>query len=169
MSTELPENGGLPSPPSANALIDERQSLLRKGQRLVLTNGCFDLLHPGHLHFLQAARSAGDVLWVALNADASVSGLKGPSRPVQNARERAFALSALRCVDRVFTFEGQRCAREIALLQPDIYAKAGDYTLETLDPGEREALQKAGSQILFFPFLSGYSTTRLIEKIHAAY
>ncbi len=145
-----------------------RASLLDSGGSLVLTNGCFDLLHPGHLSFLRAARAEGDALWVALNADASVRALKGPRRPVLNQQERAYAMAALSFVDRILIFETARLTVELRALQPDVYVKAGDYTLDSLDPGERAALEEAGTQIRFLPFLKGYSTTALIEKIAAA-
>jgi len=138
------------------------------GRRVVLTNGVFDLLHTGHIHSLQQARARGDALIVALNADASVRALKGPTRPVQSERERAFALGALACVDAVVIFGTPRLTAEIRALRPDVYCKAGDYTLEKLDPGERTALEEAGTRIEFIPFLPGFSTTALIERIRAA-
>ncbi|MBE7540524.1 MAG: adenylyltransferase/cytidyltransferase family protein [Opitutaceae bacterium] len=145
-----------------------RDGLRRSGRRLVLTNGVFDLLHTGHLHHLKQARSLGDALFVALNADESVKALKGPKRPVQTEGERAFALGALECVDGIVIFRSPRLTGEIRALKPDIYTKAGDYTLDKLDKGEREALQEAGARITFLPFLPGFSTTRLIEKIRSA-
>lgn len=137
-------------------------------KKVVLTNGCFDLLHTGHLYFLQRAAALGDALFVALNSDASVRSLKGPSRPVQNEQERAYHLAALRCVRAVLIFDTPRLDAEITALQPDCYAKAGDYQLETLNPLERTALEASGSRIEFLPFLQGYSTTSLIKKIRIA-
>ena len=145
-----------------------REALRREGKRVVLTNGVFDLLHTGHLYYLQQARALGDALAIALNADASVRALKGPARPVQSEIERAYALGALACVDAVTIFREPRLTAEIRALRPDVYAKAGDYTLETLDPGERGALEEAGAKIVFMPFLEGFSTTKLIAKIRAA-
>lgn len=142
--------------------------LRNAGRRLVLTNGVFDLLHTGHLYYLQKARALGDALFIALNADASVRQLKGPLRPVQGEIERAYALGALSCVDGVVIFGEKRLTNEIRALRPDVYAKAGDYTLEKLDPGERAALKEAGARIEFLPFLPGFSTTALIAKIKAA-
>ena len=133
------------------------------GRRVVLTNGVFDLLHTGHLYSLQRARQCGDALIVALNADASVRALKGPTRPVQTEEQRAYALGALACV-----FGAPRLTAEIEALRPDVYCKAGDYTLEKLDPGERGALQAAGTRIEFMPFLHGFSTTGLIARIRQA-
>ncbi|MBL9189731.1 MAG: adenylyltransferase/cytidyltransferase family protein [Opitutaceae bacterium] len=138
------------------------------GRRVVLTNGVFDLLHTGHLYYLQKARALGDALIIAINSDASVRALKGPSRPVQAEAHRAYALGALACVDAVLVFNTPRLDAEIRALQPDIYCKAGDYTLEKLDAGERAALQAAGARIEFMPFLAGFSTTQLIARIKAA-
>ncbi len=148
--------------------VEARAALRRDGKQLVLTNGVFDLLHTGHLSYLQQARTRGDALFIALNSDRSVQQLKGPLRPVQGEAERAFALAALACVDGVVVFAGQRLAGEIRALQPDVYAKAGDYTLEKLNPEEREALQAVGARIEFLPFLPGFSTTGLIARIQAA-
>lgn len=148
--------------------VEARAALRRAGKRLVLTNGVFDLLHTGHLSYLQQARRLGDALFIALNSDASVRQLKGPLRPVQGEIERAFALGALACVDGVVIFSGVRLTPEIRALQPDVYTKAGDYTLEKLNAEECEALQSVGAQIEFLPFLPGFSTTGLIAKIKAA-
>jgi rfaE bifunctional protein nucleotidyltransferase chain/domain len=151
--------------------VAARRRLARKGGSLVLTNGVFDLLHPGHVSCLEAARRlAGPkgMLLVALNSDRSVRALKGPSRPVMDEASRAYLLSQLRAVDAVVIFRGRRLAREIAALKPDVYCKAGDYTLAKLDPSERRALQAAGTRIVFLPFLRGFSTTRLIRRIAAA-
>ena len=135
---------------------------------MVLTNGVFDLLHTGHLYYLRKARQLGDALIIALNADASVRALKGPSRPVQNEEQRAYALGALECVDAIVVFSAPRLTAEIRALRPDVYCKAGDYTLEKLDSEERAALHEVGAQIEFVPFLSGFSTTDLIARIKAA-
>jgi rfaE bifunctional protein nucleotidyltransferase chain/domain len=148
--------------------VEARAALRRAGRKLVLTNGVFDLLHTGHLSYLQQARGLGDALYIALNADVSVRQLKGPTRPVQGEQERAFALGALACVDGIVIFSAKRLTEEIRALAPDVYAKAGDYTLEKLDPEERAALQQAGAAIRFLPFLPGFSTTGLIAKIKAA-
>jgi rfaE bifunctional protein nucleotidyltransferase chain/domain len=145
-----------------------RGQLREAGRRVVLTNGVFDLLHTGHLFYLQEARRLGDALFIALNADESVRALKGPTRPVQSEEQRAYALGALTCVDAVVVFREPRLTKEIETLRPDVYCKAGDYTLEKLDAGEREALQRVGARIEFMPFLSGFSTTSLIARIKAA-
>lgn len=148
--------------------VTQRQKLRAAGRRVVLTNGVFDLLHTGHIYYLQQARQLGDALLVALNGDASVRALKGPARPVQTEEERAYALAALACVDGIVVFSEPRLAAEIRALRPDVYCKAGDYTLDKLEAGERAALQEVGAEIRFLPFLPGFSTTTLIAKIKAA-
>lgn len=148
--------------------VARRAQLRAAGKKVVLTNGVFDLLHTGHLYYLQQARAQGDALFIALNADASVRALKGPSRPVQSEEQRAYALAALACIDAVFIFRTPRLDAEIRALAPDVYCKAGDYTLEKLDPGERAALESVGAKIEFMPFLAGFSTTALIARIKAA-
>lgn len=145
-----------------------RASWREAGKRVVLTNGVFDLLHTGHLYYLQQARALGDVLVIALNGDQSVRALKGPLRPVVDEQSRAYALAATWFVDAIVIFQGKRLTTEIAALCPDVYAKAGDYTLEKLDPGERGALEACGASIHFLPYLQGFSTTELIRRINAA-
>lgn len=145
-----------------------REGLRAAGRRVVLTNGVFDLLHTGHLYYLKKARERGDALIIALNADASVRALKGPSRPIQDEAQRAYALGALECIDAVTIFAEPRLTAEIRALRPDVYCKAGDYTLEKLNPEERQALVEVGAKIEFLPFLPGFSTTNLIARIKAA-
>ncbi len=145
-----------------------REQRRAAGKRIVLTNGVFDLLHTGHLYYLQQARALGDALLIALNGDRGVRALKGPNRPVQTEEQRAYALGALTCVDGITVFHEPRLTAEIRALRPDVYCKAGDYTLEKLDPGERAALHEVGARIEFLPFLPGFSTTSLIERIKAA-
>jgi len=146
----------------------ERKRQSAAGKRMVMTNGCFDLLHVGHISYLQASRELGDQLWVLINGDASVRALKGPHRPIESELERAYCLAALSCVDHIVVFDNPRLVEEIKLLQPDVYTKAGDYTLDTLHPGERAAFESVGTEIKFLPFLEGFSTTKMIEKIHRA-
>lgn len=148
--------------------VSWRERLRADGRRVVLTNGIFDLLHTGHLYYLKQARALGDALIIALNSDASTRALKGPQRPVQTEEQRAYALGALACVDAVTVFHEPRLTAEIRALRPDVYCKAGDYTLDKLDPGERGVLEAAGAEIKFMPFLPGFSTTSLIAKIRAA-
>lgn len=151
----------------ATALADWRQTLRDARRTLVTTNGCFDLLHAGHVAFLEAARALGDVLLVGLNADESVRQLKGAHRPLQPAADRARILAALACVDAVCIFPEVRADRFLATVRPDIYAKAGDYTLESLDPGERAVLESAGARIVFLPYLDGRSTSRIAALLSA--
>ncbi len=148
--------------------VAARAQLRADGRKVVLTNGVFDLLHTGHLFYLQQARALGDALFIALNSDASVKALKGPLRPVMNEEQRAYALAALTCIDGIVIFREPRLTAEIQALRPDVYCKAGDYTLEKLNPQERAALEAVGTQIKFMPFLPGFSTTNLIAKIRAA-
>lgn len=148
--------------------VAERAKLRAAGKDLVLTNGVFDLLHTGHLYYLKEARRLGEALFVAINADTSVRALKGPTRPVQTEIERAYALGALWFVTGIVIFRDPRLTAEIHALQPDIYCKAGDYTLEKLNPEERGALESVGARIEFLPFLEGFSTTKLIARIKAA-
>lgn len=153
---------------SLEAAVRLRAEYRLSGKRLVLTNGVFDLLHTGHLYYLQQARGLGDALFIALNSDVSVKALKGPLRPIQTEEQRAYALAATWFVDGVIVFREKRLTNEIRSLQPDVYCKAGDYTLEKLDGEERTALQQVGADIRFLPYLPGFSTTELIAKIKAA-
>ncbi len=134
------------------------------GKKLVLTNGCFDLLHTGHVRYLEQARALGDALIVAVNSDRSVRELKGPERPLNGELDRAEVLAALRCVDHVTVFDDKRVTGVIKALCPAIYAKGGDYTLETLDPGERSALEEAGATIMLVSLVPGRSTTGILER-----
>jgi rfaE bifunctional protein nucleotidyltransferase chain/domain len=145
-----------------------RETARKEGKVFVLTNGCFDLLHPGHLSYLREAKSRGDILWIALNGEKSVQKLKGPTRPVMSDQERAYMLAGFEAIDGIVVFETERLDKEILALRPDVYVKAGDYTIETLNIQERKALELVGARIEFLPFLKGYSTTGLIEKISKA-
>lgn len=136
-----------------------------KNKKLVVTNGCFDLLHRGHAEYLYTARQLGDALLVLQNGDASVQQLKGSSRPIIGEEDRAYMLTSLKSVDAVVIFHEQRCTEAFRQLQPEIYAKGGDYTLETLDAEERKVLQEANTQFHFIPFIAGFSTSDVIEKI----
>ena len=136
-----------------------------RGKRLVATNGCFDLLHVGHVTYLERARLQGDALLVGLNGDVSVRQLKGPDRPVTPEEDRAAVLAALESVDGVCVFADTRATEFLAAAQPDIYVKGGDYTLETLDQNERRAVEQGGGRIVIIPFVPGKSTTALLKKI----
>ena len=142
-----------------------RENLRKSNRKLVVTNGCFDLVHRGHASYLIEAAKLGDELLVLINSDASVRAIKGESRPVVSESDRAYLLAALESVSKVVIFDDARCDKELAALKPDVYAKAGDYTLETLVASEREALQSCGAEIVFMPFIKGFSTTNIIEVI----
>ncbi len=144
-----------------------REKLHGQGKKLVFTNGCFDLLHAGHVRYLQQARELGDALLVGLNSDASVRELKGPTRPVNHEVDRAEVLSALRAVDGVVIFHDKRATGLIDAIQPHVYAKGGDYTPESLDPGERAALDRAGTEIQILSLVPGRSTTRILQRVQA--
>ena len=135
------------------------------GRRLVVTNGCFDLLHLGHVTYLENARNFGDALLLGVNGDDAVRGLKGPGRPVNSEADRAAVLAALQSVDGVCIFTDTTATKFLAAAQPDIYVKGGDYTLETLNQDERRAVESAGGKIMLVPFVPGKSTTGLLEKI----
>ena len=142
-----------------------RSALQTAGRRLVVTNGCFDLLHVGHVTYLEAARSLGDALLIGLNADQTVNALKGPGRPVNSEADRAMVLAALESVSGICIFAEPTATRFLSHARPDIYVKGGDYNLDTLDPDERRTVESAGGEIVIIPFVPGKSTTALLEKI----
>jgi rfaE bifunctional protein nucleotidyltransferase chain/domain len=146
-------------------LPDWRAALRATGKKLVVTNGCFDILHLGHVSYLESARALGDVLLVGLNGDGSAGQLKGPGRPVNGETDRAAVLAALASVDGVCIFQEKRAVTFLAAAQPDIYVKGGDYTPDTLDQDERRTVEAAGGKIVIIPFIPGKSTTALLEKI----
>jgi rfaE bifunctional protein nucleotidyltransferase chain/domain len=135
------------------------------GKKVVFTNGCFDLLHVGHVRYLRAARELGDVLAVRINGNDSVRELKGPNRPLNNERDRAELVAALECVDLVTIFPEARATRLLEMVRPAIYAKGGDYTPATLNAEERAVLEKIGTDIRIIPFEAGYSTSLMLEKL----
>ncbi len=141
-----------------------RQEQKRLGRRVVVTNGCFDVLHTGHLRYLCAARQLGDVLIVGINGDDSVRALKGPSRPLNSEADRAELLGALKPVDAVVIFPEPRAVRFLELVQPDIYVKGGDYTEDQLDRDEVAIIKKAGGVIRILPLVPGKSTSAMIKK-----
>lgn len=142
-----------------------RAELDAQGKKLVFTNGCFDLLHAGHVRYLHDARALGDALVIGLNSDASVRALKGPDRPLNTENDRAEVLSALRDVDAVVVFDDQRATSLIEAIRPHVYAKGGDYTVESLNREERGALERAGTEIRILPLVPGRSTTSTINKM----
>jgi D-glycero-beta-D-manno-heptose 1-phosphate adenylyltransferase len=135
----------------------------RNGRRVVFTNGCFDLLHPGHIQCLEQARELGDVLIVGLNSDASVRQLKGEGRPLLPERERAEILAALESVDAVVIFDDLTPQRVIARLLPDILVKGGDWAGDRIVG--REEVEAAGGRVVSAPVVPGYSTTEIVKKI----
>jgi rfaE bifunctional protein nucleotidyltransferase chain/domain len=145
-------------------LAHVRDEFALAGKRLVFTNGCFDLLHVGHVRYLQAARALGDALLVAVNGDVSVRALKGPTRPINNEEDRAEVLGALACVDYLTIFDTERVTELVRVIRPQVYAKGGDYTVASLDAGERGALEAVGAEIRILPLVPGKSTTKIIEK-----
>ncbi len=148
------------SPEEARAT---RERLRAEGQRLVFTNGCFDILHVGHVRYLEAARALGDALLVAINSDAAVRALKGDSRPVMNEAERAEMLAALAAVSYVTIFDALSPRALIAQLLPDVLVKGGDYGVDEIHG--REEVEAAGGRVLALPFIEGASTTGIIERI----
>ncbi|MHB0875458.1 MAG: adenylyltransferase/cytidyltransferase family protein [Anaerolineae bacterium] len=141
--------------------------LRAEGKRLVLTNGHFDLLHAGHVTYLEAARALGDVLFVGLNSDAGTTRLKGPKRPILPQEERALLLTALRAVDYVVIFEETTADSLLTAIRPDVYAKGGDYTPRTLP--EAATAAAVGAEIRLLPLVGGRSTSTVIESIVARY
>ena len=146
-------------------LSDRCEKLRSAGKKIVATNGCFDLLHIGHVRYLQAARALGDLLVVGLNGDDSVHQLKGAGRPITTQNDRAEILAALACVDLVTIFPETRATKFLAAVRPAVYVKGGDYTSETLDEEERAILKEIDATIRLIPFETGYSTSGLIEQI----
>ena len=144
-------------------LRKERERLRAAGRRLVFTNGCFDILHVGHVRYLSAARALGDAHVVAINSDASVRELKGAGRPIMNEDERAEMLAALVAVDYVTVFDELSPRALIAEVLPDVLVKGGDYQLDEIHG--REEVEAAGGRVLALPFVEGASTTSIIERI----
>jgi len=142
-----------------------RESLRAAGKQLVVTNGCFDLLHAGHVTYLEQARNLGDALLIGLNADLGVRQLKGPDRPVNSQDDRAAVLAALESVSAVCIFNELTATLFLAEVNPDIYVKGGDYTIDTVPQEERRMVEKLGGKIAFIPFVPGKSTTGLLKKI----
>lgn len=147
------------------AIVERVGTLRQLGRSVVFTNGCFDLLHRGHVNYLEAARDLGDVLIVAVNSDRSVRTLKGPSRPLTPAGDRAHVLAALACVDYVVEFDDETAERLVQNLQPDIYVKGGDYARD--EPVEAAVVKAYGGSVQILPFTTGFSTTDLVERIIA--
>ena len=150
---------------TAEELAGVRDAMERSGRKLVFTNGCFDLLHAGHVRYLQQARALGDALAVGLNSDRSVRELKGEGRPFNPQDDRAEVLAALGCVDYVVIFDGKRATATIRTVRPHVYAKGGDYTPASLDAEERQALDEAVADVRILPLVPGRSTTGVLERM----
>jgi D-glycero-beta-D-manno-heptose 1-phosphate adenylyltransferase len=148
---------------SIEELRRERARLRAAGRRLVFTNGCFDILHVGHVRYLAAARALGDALLVAINSDRSVRELKGAGRPVMTEGERAELLGALSAVDYVAIFDDTSPRALIADILPDVLVKGGDYQLDEIHG--REEVEAAGGRVLALPYVEGASTTSVIERV----
>ena len=147
-------------------LLIERKRLRSAGKKLVFTNGVFDILHVGHVRYLQQARELGDALVVAVNSDASVRQLKGDARPLMNQSDRAEILAGLEAVDYVTIFDDISPRSLIAELLPDVLVKGGDYSLDQIHG--REEVEAAGGAVISLPFVDGVSTSKLIERVRAA-
>jgi rfaE bifunctional protein nucleotidyltransferase chain/domain len=152
--------------PSRDAAADWAETQRRAGRRVVFSNGVFDLLHPGHVRYLQAARREGDVLIVALNSDRSVRGNKGPTRPVFPEAERAEILAALSCVDAVVIFDEPTPADIIDAVQPDVLVKGADWAADAIVG--RDTVEARGGKVVRVPVEEGWSTTRIVERMKAA-
>ncbi len=137
--------------------------LRAEGKTIVTTNGCFDILHAGHVRYLEKAKSFGDILIVALNSDKSVKSIKGEGRPINNENDRAEVLSALRSVDYVVLFDEDSPLDLLLQIKPDVHTKGADYTIETLP--EAKGIMENGGRIEFITFVEGKSTTSIIEKM----
>ena len=148
---------------SRKSIIPLIKDLKKQGQTIVTTNGCFDILHIGHLRYLKKAKSYGDILVVALNSDSSTRALKGDSRPINNENDRAELLANLNCVDIVVIFDEISPEKLLVEIAPDVHTKGADYTIETLP--EAKAIMAAGGKIEFIDFVQGKSTTNVVKKI----
>ena len=149
----------------AVALPAWREALRAQGRTLAATNGCFDILHIGHVNYLQAARNEADALIVGLNSDRSTAELKGPNRPIHTEADRAAVIAALESVDAVFIFDDLRATNFLQIAQPDVYIKGGDYTVDQLPAEERAIIQAQGGRITVLGHLPGKSSTEIARRI----
>jgi rfaE bifunctional protein nucleotidyltransferase chain/domain len=146
-------------------LVIWREGLRSSGKRLVVTNGCYDIMHRGHAESLYRGRLFGDALLVLVNGDESIAALKGPSRPVISEEHRLYMLASLECVDAVFSFNDERATSLFDVLSPDVYVKGADYTEETLNREEYAVLKRVGASFQFIEFVDGCSTSLIVQKI----
>ena len=149
----------------AESLPAWREVLRAEGRTLAATNGCFDILHAGHVNYLQAARDKADALVVGLNSDRSTAELKGPDRPIHTEVDRAAVLAALESVNAVFIFDDLRATNFLQITQPDIYVKGGDYTVDQLPAEERAIIEAQGGRITVLGHLPGKSSTEIAQRI----
>lgn len=149
--------------PNPNELITLVTSQRKAGRKIVFTNGCFDILHAGHVSYLNRAKSLGDILIIGVNSDNSIRRLKGPTRPINPLEDRIQVLSGLSCVDYLVAFDEDTPSNLIRLVCPDIYVKGGDYTKQTLP--EAPLVEQLGGVIELLPFIENRSTTSIIERI----
>ena len=148
---------------SIEKLVEQIDKLKKQGKKIVSTNGCFDILHVGHVRYLQKSAALGDILIVCLNSDSSVKALKGESRPLNNENDRAEVLAALACVDFVVIFNENTPVNYLARIKPDIHTKGGDYDVETLP--ETKVVVDNGGRVELISFVVGKSTTNIINKM----
>jgi D-beta-D-heptose 7-phosphate kinase/D-beta-D-heptose 1-phosphate adenosyltransferase len=158
------------SPPSGPVSLEEGSALVERlraeGRRIVFTNGVYDLIHPGHIRYLQSARALGDALIVGVNSDRSVRANKGPSRPVNPEAERAEVIAALSCVDAAIVFDEDTPFEIIKRLQPDVLVKGADWAHDAIVG--RDVVEARGGRVVRMPVEQGFSTTGLIERVQAA-
>ena len=150
---------------ASDKLAPWRANVRGSGRKLIVTNGCFDVLHAGHVTYLEAARAWGDVLLVGLNGDAGVRELKGPGRPINCEADRAIVIAGLQSVDAVCVFQETSATTFLSMARPDIYVKGGDYTLDTINREERRLVEQLGGRIVILPLLPGRSTTAILERL----
>ncbi|MEK6949532.1 MAG: D-glycero-beta-D-manno-heptose 1-phosphate adenylyltransferase [Nanoarchaeota archaeon] len=148
---------------SREELKKEVETLRKKNKKIITTNGVFDILHIGHIRYLQEAKKLGDILIVAVNSDSSVKKIKGPKRPLNNENDRAEALAALECVDYVSIFSEENPIKTFEIIKPNIHVKGGDYKINQII--EKNIIEKNNGKIVLIPKVEGYSTTAFIEKI----
>ena len=150
---------------SPDSLPAWREALRNEGRALAVTNGCFDILHAGHVNYLQAARNEADALLVGLNSDRSVRELKGPNRPIQTEEDRAIVLAALESVDAVLVFNDLHATNFLRSAMPDVYVKGGDYAVEDLPAEERTVVNEQGGRIAVLGYMPGKSTSDIAKRI----
>lgn len=141
------------------------ENLKSQGKKIVWTNGCFDILHIGHIRYLQKAKEAGDILIVGINSDESTKQIKGPNRPIINESERAEILAALSCIDYIIIFSELHPIKYLELIKPDFYVKGGDYNIDTIVQEERKIVESYRGEIIIINVSANSSTTNIIEKI----